>query len=109
METDWRREIATGRVRVIAQQGVIVAGSASGGVWEIDTISVAPEAQRLGVGRRLMADSEALAREAGCRSISLYTNIAMEGPLHWYPRLGYRVAGRRIVDGFDRIYFERAL
>ncbi|HVV84580.1 MAG TPA: GNAT family N-acetyltransferase [Kofleriaceae bacterium] len=56
-------------------------------------LAVAPELQRLGLGRRLVALAEALAAAVGCHDVSLsIVNLRTElGP--WYRSQGYREIG----------------
>ena len=40
---------------------------------------------------------------------NLASNAAMTANLALYPRLGYRRTGRRVENGYDRVYFEKEL
>jgi ribosomal protein S18 acetylase RimI-like enzyme len=52
---------------------------------------VAPAFQGRGLGRRLMAQAEQLARELGRAEIRLYTNARFTENVALYQRLGYRI------------------
>ena len=61
-------------------------------------LAVAPELQRLGLGRRLVALAEALASALGCHDVSLaVVDLRAElGP--WYRSQGYREIGTAPYD-----------
>jgi ribosomal protein S18 acetylase RimI-like enzyme len=75
----------------------------------IENVAVATEAQRRGIGRRLLAFAEERARELGVAKVSLYTNARMTENLAFYPVLGYVEVDRRREDGFERVFFEKPL
>lgn len=77
--------------------------------WHLENIAVAPHAHGRGIGRALIAWVEAMARTAGARGVTLYTNAMMTDNLALYPRLGYRQTDRRIDEGFDRVFFVKPL
>ncbi len=54
-------------------------------------VAVAPGRQSAGLGRRLLAHAESLAREQGLTTLRLYTNGAMARNIGIYRRLGYAV------------------
>jgi ribosomal protein S18 acetylase RimI-like enzyme len=57
----------------------------------IENVAVAPAFQGRGLGRRLMAHAEQLARELGRAEIRLYTNARFTENIALYRRLGYRI------------------
>jgi len=75
----------------------------------VENIAVLPGLQGMGVGSRLLHHAEQAAREAGRESVVLYTNAAMSENLAWYPGHGYAVTGRRMENGFDRVFFCKTL
>lgn len=75
----------------------------------LDTLAVWPAQAGRGIGRSLVAHIEGLAHAQGLRAITLYTNAAMVENLRFYARLGYVSTGRRLQDGFDRVFFRKAL
>jgi GNAT superfamily N-acetyltransferase len=75
----------------------------------VENVAVDPSRQGGGIGRFLMAFAETYARERGLGELRLYTNEAMHENLRFYPRLGYREDGRRLEDGFRRVYFVKRL
>ena len=73
-----------------------------------DGIATAQRHHGRGLGRLLVEFAEDW-RSRRTDRVQLYTNILMTDNLGCYDRLGYRHTGRRIVDGFDRAYFEKRL
>lgn len=57
----------------------------------LENLAVAPARQRQGLGRRLMAHVEALARAKGLPLVRLYTNKAFRTNLDFYLALGYTI------------------
>jgi ribosomal protein S18 acetylase RimI-like enzyme len=55
----------------------------------IYSVAIAPEYQKRGLGRRMLAWAEAEARTAGYDTIRLFTNALMEANIALYTRLGY--------------------
>lgn len=110
MVADFAAAIAAGRVRVAGAPvaGYVVAYP-RGDHWHLENVAVDPAAQGRGLGRALIGHVEALARAAGARAVELYTNAAMTENLEFYPRLGYRRTGRRLEEGFDRVFFRKEL
>lgn len=75
----------------------------------VETIAVAPGAQGRGYGPMLLERAEQDAHEAGFTQIRLCTNAAMTENLRFYPRHGYVETRRAQQDGFDRVFFTKAL
>lgn len=78
-----------------------------GGHTHLENIAVLPGYSGMGVGRRLIEHVERTARDAGCESVKLYTNVAMTENLTMYPKLGYVEVDRRSEAGFDRVFFKK--
>jgi ribosomal protein S18 acetylase RimI-like enzyme len=55
-------------------------------IW---SVAVAPDAQRSGLGGRLLAQAEARAGDLGKRTMRLYTGEKLAGNIAWYQRHGY--------------------
>ena len=55
----------------------------------LENLAVAPAHQRQGIGHRLMAHVEALARGRGLPMVRLYTSKAFTSNLEFYQKLGY--------------------
>ncbi len=58
--------------------------------WKMRQVAVAPERQGEGLGSRLVAYSETVARAAGCSQMTLH---ARETAVPFYLRAGYEVEG----------------
>lgn len=76
------------------QDGHIVASVMAGYEghrgW-LNYLAVAPERQRHGLARAMVAEAERLLREAGCPKINLLVRSANQGVIEFYRRLGYAV------------------
>jgi ribosomal protein S18 acetylase RimI-like enzyme len=57
----------------------------------IENVAVLPAFQGRGLGRRLMAHAEAVARSLGLPEMRLYTNRDFAANVRLYLRLGYRI------------------
>ena len=57
----------------------------------INYLAVAPQHQRSGIGRRLMAEAERLLRGAGCPKINLQVRSSNTRVVTFYQRLGFVV------------------
>lgn len=75
----------------------------------LDNIAADPEVQGQRLGSKLLAHVEAHLREKGFEAYSLYTNVHMTENIAWYRRAGFAETGRGSQDGFDRVYFRKAL
>jgi ribosomal protein S18 acetylase RimI-like enzyme len=73
----------------------------------LENVAVAPSHRGRGLGRTLIAFAEQQARTAGLDAVTLYTNARMTENLRLYPALGYVETGRRVEDGFARVYFRK--
>jgi molybdopterin-guanine dinucleotide biosynthesis protein A len=67
-------------------------------IW---SVAVAPDRQRAGIGRRLLALAEREALRAGLPEIRLYTNEKMTENIALYARRGYEIARRE--ERADRV------
>jgi GNAT superfamily N-acetyltransferase len=88
--------------------GVLVI-RAAGDALELENVAVTPAQQGHGHGRALIAFAEQRARELGLTAVTLYTNEAMDENLRLYPRLGYVESGRRVDEGYRRVFFRKSL
>lgn len=76
---------------------------------KVDSIVVSPSAQGHGYGRILMNFAEDLARSRNCLALELYTNVKMYENLVLYPKMGFVETDRKAEDGYERVYFRKAL
>ena len=104
--------VAAGRTSVVEADGevagviVLIPGSDH---LLVENVAVSPRMQGRGLGRELMAFAERRAAELGMAELRLYTNQLMTENLALYPALGYTETGRRVEDGFARVYFSKRI
>jgi GNAT superfamily N-acetyltransferase len=116
------RDLKTSTV-VVARDGRNVVGTltlATKKPWAIDVayfapcqnplylinMAVAPERQRIGIGRALLAEAGRVARRLKADAIRLDSYDAPAGAGGFYARCGYREAGRTRYRGVPLVYFE---
>jgi ribosomal protein S18 acetylase RimI-like enzyme len=112
MTADYESLVAGGEVWVGEIDGRVlgvVVIRASADVLELENVAVDPAVQGLGHGRALVSFAESHAHERGLAAVELYTNEAMTENVELYPRLGYVETGRRMEDGYRRVYFRKTL
>lgn len=88
--------------------GYVVAYQ-NGASFHLENIAVHPDFAGQGIGRNLINFVETKAKDRGCKTVDLYTNIHMTENLGLYPRLGYKETARREENGFARVYFEKII
>ncbi len=109
MVADFGAAIAAGRAYVTEDASGFIVFYPQGEAMMLENVAVHPDHAGRGIGRALIDLCETRAREAGLGAVVLYTNAAMTENLALYPRLGYARTGRRVEDGFDRVYFRKAV
>ena len=57
----------------------------------INYLAVAPDQQRQGHARQIMAEAERLLRQVGCPKINLQVRSSNQAVIRFYERIGYRV------------------
>lgn len=72
-------------------------------------VEVGPEAQRSGVGRRLMQHAIAVAREGRVEAIRLDAYDGPSGGGPFYEKCGFTEVGRKVYRGVPLVYFELLL
>jgi len=63
------------------------------GLWQLGMLSVDPDRQKDGLGQRIMAAAEEIARSEGAQRMRLYVVHRRPELLSWYGRRGYRPTG----------------
>lgn len=112
MAADYAALVASGEAWVAVEDdrvvGVLVIRPCRGEL-ELENVAVDPGWQGRGYGRALIAFAEDHARELGLASVTLYTNETMTENLRLYPALGFVETGRRVEDGYRRVYFRKTI
>ncbi len=75
----------------------------------LDNIAVDPAQQAAGIGSKLLAFAEQVARDKGHSSIQLYTNELMHENIEYYSRKGYHITAKIYEKGYNRIYMTKRL
>jgi GNAT superfamily N-acetyltransferase len=112
MVDDYARRIAEGQTHVLEESGEIlglVVLEPCEDFLLLDNIAVDPACHGRGLGKRLMAFTEAEARRRGYAAVELYTNEVMVENIARYRHLGYVETKRVQVAGYDRVYLRKAL
>ena len=98
---------------VVAYAGEAVAGGASGashwGWCYVRQVWVGEGWRRRGLGRRLLAEVEGLARGRGC--VGVYVDTFDAAAVRFYERAGFVVCGRMegFPPGFARVFLAKRL
>ncbi len=112
MLADYRALIARGVVYVASSAsgicGVVVCFPVGDHLF-LENVAVAPANQGMGIGRALMQFVEQQARAGHYRDIRLYTHERMTENIAYYEKLGYSETERRVEDGYQRVFFHKAL
>ncbi|MFE3035604.1 GNAT family N-acetyltransferase [Streptomyces canus] len=110
MERDHAANVAAGRVFVTGDPvaGLVVVEEHPDHLY-LDNIAVRPDAQRQGVGGRLLRFVEAHARALGLPEVRLFTNAMMWENQEIYPKFGYEVVERRVDGPYDRVHYRKRL
>lgn len=75
----------------------------------IENVAVHPDFQGKGIGRKLINFALNFAKRAGLQEVNLYTNKLMTENIGYYLGLGFVEVGRRMEDGYKRVYFAKHL
>ena len=76
---------------------------------ELKRMWISPAARGLGLGRRLLSESEAHARKAGARIVRLETNRALSEAIGLYRRSGYVEVAAFSPESYAHHWFEKTL
>ncbi|MGQ9371809.1 GNAT family N-acetyltransferase [Azospirillum sp. A39] len=111
-----RRSQDRGTVFLLARLGAVEVGCIGvrhrdDGTAVIEKLAVLPAFRRRGLGRRLVEEAVALARQAGARRVELAIIAGHHALRAWYGSQGFAVLDSRAVDHlpFAVLVMERAL
>ena len=79
------------------------------GVAEIKRMFVKPRARGRGLARRMLAELEGIAREAGQREVRLFTTDMLPEAMALYASEGYTVRSEHPMDVRTEFWLEKAL
>ncbi len=112
MTADYARAVREHRIDILSVDGTPLALIETvlhpDHLW-IENIAVSPDSQRRGLGRRLLAHAEGLARAAGRAELRLLTNAAFETNVALYERVGYVVDRREPFQGGTTVHMSKRL
>ncbi len=90
-------DIEVGKTWVATETGRVVGclmGGMHDGHWHLANVAVHPEASGRGVGRRLIAHAEGLARASGASEMMLATHKDLPENITLYEHLGWVISGQ---------------
>jgi ribosomal protein S18 acetylase RimI-like enzyme len=76
---------------------------------EIKRMRVLPGMQKKGFGKRIYEELEKRAMASGIRRFSLETSVLQNNAMNLYQSAGFRETGRRVIEGYDCILYEKKL
>ncbi|CAM3725481.1 GNAT family N-acetyltransferase [Alicyclobacillus pomorum] len=112
MLTDYTDLISKNLVYTVTDKGELkglIVLIPKGNYLLIENVAVHPSFQGQGIGRRLIEFAIKFAKEACLQEVRLYTNELMTENLMYYPKFGFIEVGRRIEDGYRRVYMSKTL
>ena len=112
LQADYADQVRRGQISVIGEGKVLfgfVVFYPRGDKMHLENVAVQPSYQGQGYGGWLIAFVEDQARRGGFVAVELYTNEKMFENIEMYRRLGYVECDRRNLDGYDRVFFRKAL
>jgi ribosomal protein S18 acetylase RimI-like enzyme len=112
MRADYDAAVRAHRFDLLSQAGELVALIETvdeGDVLLVENVAVAPGAQGRGLGTRLLALADEIARSEGKARVRLYTNQLWTENIRLYQRLGYRIDREEpVAPGLVRVHMSKA-
>jgi ribosomal protein S18 acetylase RimI-like enzyme len=112
MQADYEAAVRDHRIDLLFVDGALAAlieTVAQPDHLLVENVAVLPAFQGRGLGPRLMAHAEVLARSLGLGEMRLYTNKDFASNVLLYGRLGYRVDREEPFMGGTTVYMSKAL
>jgi GNAT superfamily N-acetyltransferase len=113
MTADYDAAVRTHRFDLAYDAGELVALIETvdeGDVLLIENVAVAPDRQGAGLGTRMLAVAEQIARDLGRATLRLYTNALWAENITLYRGLGYAVdREEQVSPGLVRVHMSKAL
>ena len=110
MAADYDALVASGETWVAESDdrlaGVLVIRTIGDELF-LENVAVDPRCQSRGIGKALISFAEDHAQTLGLAAVTLYTNEAMTENLRLYTALGFVETGRRVQDGYRRVFFRK--
>ena len=110
LDADYHGLVAEGLVHVTDPDidGVLVLAPTPGALG-VDNVAVHPDAQRRGIGSRLMSFALDQAARSGAHTVRLYTHSMMSDNIAWYASLGFVVTAREPLPIGERVHMAKDL
>ena len=112
MQADYAQKFASHRFDLLVLEsillGLIETQARPDHFW-IENVAVHPDHQGRGLGRRLLAHAETLAREGGHCEIRLLTNAAFAANVALYQHIGYRITHTEPFGTGTTLYMAKPL
>ena len=112
MTADYEHAVRAHRIDLLVAAGALAAlieMVPEQNVLLIENVAVAPAFQGQGLGRRLMAHAETVARELGLGRLRLYTNALFTENVALYRRLGYAIDREEPFRGGVVVHMSKAI
>lgn len=112
MRVDYVEALAKHRFDLLEEDGALVAlieTERNDDHLLIVNVAVAPSHQKRGLGRRLLAHAETLARQKQLDTVRLYTNALMVENIALYQSLGYRIDHEEPVGTSVQVNMSKAI
>ena len=110
LDADYQALVAHGQVFVTAPDvdGVLVLSSEPDALG-VDNVAVRPDAQRRGIGGRLMSYALERAADGDFSTVRLYTHSLMTDNIAWYASLGFVETAREPLPVGERVHMAKQL
>jgi ribosomal protein S18 acetylase RimI-like enzyme len=112
MRIDYVEALARHRFDLLEEDGALVAlieTERNADHLLIVNVAVAPAHQKRGLGRRLLAHAETLARAESLATVRLYTNALMVENIALYRGVGYAIDREEPVGTSIQVHMSKAL